>query len=1539
METQLSNLPRKENLTGFEILPALDTETGEPIQIRINDISANVDIDIGAVANAVANNISGTIQIAIDAANSASYSANIAAGAANSANGFAFAAANSATTAAAFANDSFQYSIVSEESSLVSRIVAGNLFPFDFKEESRYWSTSFNSADQFDNPITGSFPIASGKGKVFQKTPTRASISYTIYSTGSETLIPTRTTKVACSYRYIGGDGTYDVKAKIVGLNAAGDAIVYSEETLVSGNTNDSTWKDIVLEIDTDSFISGGAVAIRPALQLFVNSGTVDPTFQVHFIKFNDTTESSLSSDFLEATITARNQAETFANSSFQSANTSSTFAQQAQLFRDQANTSAIAAFNSQVTANTHANTAGTFASASESSSLAAAVSANTASTQAGIASSAAVSANNSASAASTSQTLSASFATDSKKTAASLLPHDFSQDGKFWSSGPNYFYGAPYQNFPEPTNDTVQSFVTTSEGRILRIISQDPFWDVASRGSVKYITGRRYKATARVGHTGGTGPASYGLFIAYLDSNHDFISASSVSFSANGTYANQELLSEVTPPGGTVYIRPFLRLFYVAGTTSDVVSIKFEDITESLSANSSAFIATTQATNASASAASASQSAVLSATIGLNSLNKNPTFADWPTGNLYPTNWAEWSLGSSVTRVTGDLGGYAYQHTTDASSNYGILSTPDGMLNKKAAGWYVIEGDVTLVSGSLQGAGMYLAQNGILAQVLDFFVEAGAGTAGRRYKFAKLVQYTENTITDWTLIAMSQWTGFGVGTAVKTIKWHRCSVRDATPAEIRDQTVLAPMQTTVATHTSQISALVTADAAAVTSITNLTASFESSRATNSLVVNPNFGNYANPTGVPYGWVNYNLSDITYRVAGPNGTGYGIAWDASPGETRGIFASVGSLNPQLGKIRQGYFVAECDMEIRIGRLNAMLVYVQALDSGGSEVASQTIVLQTDINNQTGAALGEGDAGKFYSFKKLMYFTHPNINNYRIYFFHGGEDSGQGKHPTIYKLSLRPATPEEIRRMTVLDPTVSTVATHSSQISALTTADAATASSITSLTASVNNSMSRSYLNRNPNFSDWPDGTHLPNRWALASGPNGSRETGKIGRYTLRQSVTAGQNGFYAITGSNGFDGYGIDEGLSLGTAGWYVLTSEFTLVSGTLVGAGHYASWFNVGLGAISAVSDSFVTTPDVNGVVHGNGVVGRTYRFSRLFQITDTTSAVLRCHPMTGWDGFGTIAAKTIDWHEFGIRRATETEVRDRTVLAPLQATVSTHSSAIAEASGRSQAAWGVNVNAGAAGSFISAVAQTRYASPVEIVWNRTDFSGYDYFTFYGPDIVRTSGPVNWGYGIRSSNSITGDLTVSCQVLPTSDNINSFIGFSIDTGEIYYPSVEFSIHISGDGNIFAYEGGVPTSLGINVLTVTGQRISVERDGSTVRYRINNRILRTVTGVSTNAAFLYLETYSPSSSRFKNVFWGSGLNVYSSNISLGAEEVHILNSVDGTYKKALSIVGGNATFSGELNVGTGSGARVNITQNLIRVYDANNVMRVRLGVW
>ncbi|MFD2755667.1 phage tail tip fiber protein [Comamonas terrae] len=52
------------------------------------------------------------------------------------------------------------------------------------------------------------------------------------------------------------------------------------------------------------------------------------------------------------------------------------------------------------------------------------------------------------------------------------------------------------------------------------------------------------------------------------------------------------------------------------------------------------------------------------------------------------------------------------------------------------------------------------------------------------------------------------------------------------------------------------------------------------------------------------------------------------------------------------------------------------------------------------------------------------------------------------------------------------------------------------------------------------------------------------------------------------------------------------------------------------------------------------------------------------------------------------------------------------------------------------------------------------------------------------------------------------------------------------------------------------------------------------------------------------------------------------------------YAPGLTIAGGNATFGGTLSIqSASSGARMVITNSLIQVFDSNNVLRVRMGIW
>lgn len=442
----------------------------------------------------------------------------------------------------------------------------------------------------------------------------------------------------------------------------------------------------------------------------------------------------------------------------------------------------------------TQSNAAANSASASSSSAAAASASASTATTQA---------------------SLSASYATDSKKIAASLLPSTFDQDGTYWSGGYNTFTGVPYL-YPGITPNATYSFssVFTSLGRVLYVTNNTgSLIDIAAQGVIPRLPNRKYRVSAYVALNSGA-TTTVELYLAGLNQAYNYlngyVAGSSIVTGGGFVAISYEADTNHANISSAAFLRPFLRLVGGVGQQYAILYIKVEDITESVAAASSASIATAQAATATAAAASAQASMVLTASLGYNSHNLNPVFADWGGGSgTLPAHWADWSGGTSNTRVVGDLGGYAYQQSVAASASAGMYQQPAGMQGKKGAGWYVLEAEVTLVSGTLDGAGMYIVQSGVLAADFSFYAVAGSGTAGYKYKLSKLVQF-HTSVTSWDFYLMTGWgvANFGVTVTAKTLKWHRCSIRDATPAEIRDQTVLGPMEATVSTHSSAIATL-----------------------------------------------------------------------------------------------------------------------------------------------------------------------------------------------------------------------------------------------------------------------------------------------------------------------------------------------------------------------------------------------------------------------------------------------------------------------------------------------------------------------------------------------------------------------------------------------------------------------------------------------------------------------------------------------------------------------------------------------------------
>lgn len=131
-----------------------------------------------------------------------------------------------------------------------------------------------------------------------------------------------------------------------------------------------------------------------------------------------------------------------------------------------------------------------------------------------------------------------------------------------------------------------------------------------------------------------------------------------------------------------------------------------------------------------------------------------------------------------------------------------------------------------------------------------------------------------------------------------------------------------------------------------------------------------------------------------------------------------------------------------------------------------------------------------------------------------------------------------------------------------------------------------------------------------------------------------------------------------------------MIEAELTLVAGSLLGASLYAAFYNDATTA-SYETTGFLFQSDVPvgaDAAPGGGVVGRTYRYAKLYRVANAGATRPLIYAMTGWTGYtGTLAAKTLDWHKVSIRPATAAEIAAGVALPALQASVSTTQSTVA--------------------------------------------------------------------------------------------------------------------------------------------------------------------------------------------------------------------------------------------------------------------------------
>ena len=385
------------------------------------------------------------------------------------------------------------------------------------------------------------------------------------------------------------------------------------------------------------------------------------------------------------------------------------------------------------------------------------------------------------------------------------------------------------------------------------------------------------------------------------------------------------------------------------------------------------------------------------------DAISRNPTFSVWSGGSATrPDDWEDWSNGASNTKETGDVSPYAYrQAKTSGSVNWGMKQTLNGRMTQ---GWYVLEADIRLNSGSLVGSGLYFqygASGGATnSDLIGFAVSPdidgtiiGAGTAGRRYRFSKLISLV-NVANIAELYLMTSWEGLsGASGDVKDITWHKALIRPATQGEIDAKVAKeTTIPTTVARIAAEEAARVSGDSALASQLTTLSAQF---------VANPNLFPYPNPitartptqqgwTGTPIGSLYVaNLGGmIYYKARGSGGAAVTEAYEYALPDAVGI-----SSTSQYTLTASGYAGTAS-----VGDRIYMVLYVMSAD--GSTV----------LHSTPGVVLNSGDLRTRY--KQTTNWTGGyTVCRLKVVFFREWPASGSYQDVVFSNIKLEAGTIE------------------------------------------------------------------------------------------------------------------------------------------------------------------------------------------------------------------------------------------------------------------------------------------------------------------------------------------------------------------------------------------------------------------------------------------------------------------------------------------------------------------------------------------------
>lgn len=205
-------------------------------------------------------------------------------------------------------------------------------------------------------------------------------------------------------------------------------------------------------------------------------------------------------------------------------------------------------------------------------------------------------------------------------------------------------------------------------------------------------------------------------------------------------------------------------------------------------------------------------QSAVEAKSSSVGFLNPNPRFTVWPDGEVMPTGWV-YNTGPLPSKIPLPEGAHVVSTIGPAGTDsYFSYQNRDARPPLQPNGYYVIEAEVMLTAGTLQGAGVlfreyYSDAATFVDRGLHFATDAGNDTGAplgdgplnRRVKFSKLVKVgTDATWFDLFLIAHRA--TFAPIPAANALEWFLCGVRAANAQEIAAGVAIPDLQARVET-------------------------------------------------------------------------------------------------------------------------------------------------------------------------------------------------------------------------------------------------------------------------------------------------------------------------------------------------------------------------------------------------------------------------------------------------------------------------------------------------------------------------------------------------------------------------------------------------------------------------------------------------------------------------------------------------------------------------------------------------------------------